>query len=311
MFTLIDGDPGEGKSQMTLSLAAALSNGRRPLDTRRTAHEKVLVYSAEDALDETLIPRLIAAGANLDNIYTRKGHFTFTDTEGGHGLALLDNDLAEVRPALVIIDPMVAYLGAGVDMYRANEVREFTTGLAERAEKHKAAIVAVRHLRKQGSGKDIYKAGGSIDFTGAARSELLLEHSKDGIPVVRHIKCNVGPLGPTLAYKLVNVEIAGEEGRPVETSRFEWLGPHEEADGVEVTRRTLRKGEQAHVYLLETLKNGPRPAQELLDGAAVRGIKEKTLRNAMGGVARSFKVGKSWVWELCPEGERDAMPLAA
>jgi AAA domain len=167
--------------------------------------------NAEDSLEHTIKPRLVKLGACLKDgrIIAPDRYFTFDE----EGLRWLQDIIKDKRPGFIIIDPLVAYLGAKMDMNAANKVREFSAAIAELAAKDHVAIVMVRHLKKARGGKAIYQGLGSIDFTGAARSELLVEYDEDaGVPVMSHIKCNVGPLGPSLAYK-------------IDAEGFQWLGP--------------------------------------------------------------------------------------
>jgi hypothetical protein len=160
-----------------------------------------LLLTAEDDLGATVKPRLVAAGANLHNIIARKSELTLDDQSSG--LMALDRHIEAVEPALVVIDPLVAYIGAKVDMYRANQVRELMTALAKRAEGFGVALVVVRHLRKGGGGKAIYAGAGSIDFTAAARSVLMVgTDAQTGNGVLVHIKCNVAKKARSLAYTL-------------------------------------------------------------------------------------------------------------
>lgn len=144
-LTLSEGDPGIGKSWKALALATAVSNGRGlPGETRQREPETVLLLTAEDGLADTIRPRLDALGADVERVHAIYGYAVLDD----EGLAELERHISDVNPALVIIDPLVAYMGAGIDINKANQVRSITAKLATLAEKHGAAILAVRHLTK-------------------------------------------------------------------------------------------------------------------------------------------------------------------
>ena len=104
----------------------------------------------------------------------------------------------------MVVDPLQSYLGAGVDLHRSNETRPIMDGMARLAEKHDLAILLLRHLSKQSGGKAIFRGLGSIDLTGAARSEMLAGSLPDG-PETRalvHIKSNVGRMADALGYAI-------------------------------------------------------------------------------------------------------------
>lgn len=312
MVTLISGDPGLGKSWMTMSIAADVSAGRPlPGSKVKMPPRRVLVMNYEDSLEHTVVPRLISLGANLDNVIFPDRYFPL-DPEG---IALMSDWLNEASVGLVFIDPIVAALGAKVDMHKANEVRAVMSALAEIAARSGAAIIAVRHLRKSGrgdSGKAIYAGLGSIDFTGAARSELLVEATKQGDRVVRHIKCNVGPLGPTLAYHYSSYTTEDKRGEPVQASRFEWLGLYEGTDvddtaGTHVFASPQR--DAAREWIRAYLAGGARLAVELNRDAQAAGFSLKTLKRAKEGIARSAHQEGVWYWELCPESGCGAEPM--
>lgn len=210
-LTIIEGDPGIGKSFITMSLASDLSQGR-PLwgeERGKRPPQKVLLLSAEDGLGDTIRPRLEAMDANLQEIVAFDEPFNLDES----GFSDLEDAIASIKPAIVIIDPLVAYTSGAIDMHRANQVREFMKPLAHLAEKYDCALVVVRHLKKgSGGGKALYQGLGSIDYTAASRSVLMVGINRDGTRVMAHVKSNLAKQGATLAYEL------GENGS------FRWLG---------------------------------------------------------------------------------------
>jgi len=213
-LTIMEGDPGIGKSFITMALAADLSQGR-PLwgqDRVAGAKQKVLLLSAEDGLGDTIRPRLEAMSADLHQIVAFNEPFNLHDS----GLASLEQAIDSVKPAIVIIDPLVAYTSGAVDMHRANQVREFMKPLAQTAQNYDCALVVVRHLKKgSGGGKGLYQGLGFIDYTAAARSVLMVGINRDGTRVMAHVKSNLAKHGHTLAYELA------------EDGSFRWLGKDE------------------------------------------------------------------------------------
>ena len=173
-LTLLEGDPGQGKSWITLAIATALSVGRGlPGEDETTTPSSILVMTAEDGLGDTVRPRLDSMGADVTRVYACENVEPFDE----EGLNLLEKRADDLRPDLIVVDPLVAYIGAGVDIHRANETRAVLARLAEIADQTQSAILAVRHLNKSSGGKAIYRGLGSIDFTAAVRSVLLAYRS--------------------------------------------------------------------------------------------------------------------------------------
>lgn len=174
---VIDGDPGLGKSSMTLDWAARVSTGARWPDQQDGCPPAgVLLLSAEDGLADTIRPRLDAAHADVSRVFA----FSAFDIDGeGERIerpATLPGDVARMARAietngigLVIVDPLMAFLAGSIDTHRDQDVRRALTALARVAEHTGAAVVLVRHLNKATGGEAIYRGGGSIGIIGAAR----------------------------------------------------------------------------------------------------------------------------------------------
>ena len=143
-LTIIEGDPGVGKSWLTYALATATAAGSGPAGWANSDAGNILMLSVEDGLADTIRPRLDLMRANVKRIFALLGALVFDDA----GLLQLEVAIIDYKPALVVIDPLVAYLGAKVDMHRANETRAVMARLAGIAERYGCAIVAVRHLTK-------------------------------------------------------------------------------------------------------------------------------------------------------------------
>jgi len=197
-ITLIDGDPGVGKSWLTQALAMGVSMGHG-IPRRIEEAGNVLFLAGEDGPEDTVRPRLESMGADLERIYLVPEVFTL-DHQGVKSLHWL---IEQTKPELVVIDPLVAYMGPKLDINAANETRSLMAPLAQIANEFNCALVCVRHLRKSG-GKRIYQGLGSIDMVGAARSVLSVSFDRE-IPVmrvVRDIKCNVAQTGHKVFYHL-------------------------------------------------------------------------------------------------------------
>ena len=212
-LTIIQGNPGEGKTYFAMRLAAACTN-RKPLPGMETLEPFNIIYqTAEDGLGDTVKPRLMEADADLEKVLVIDDRDT--------PLTLADERIArairENNARLVIIDPVQAFLGADVDMNRANEVRPIFRSLGDIAQATGCAIVLIGHLNKAAGTQSTYRGLGSIDITAAVRSLLFIGKLKDS-PTTRvliHEKSSLAPPGQSLAFSL-----GDEKG-------FEWIGAYD------------------------------------------------------------------------------------
>lgn len=285
--TLLFGPGGTGKSHITVEIASALSNGLPlPGQTMATTPQKVLMLSAEDEFDTVLVPRLIRQGANLNNVAFPADPFTLDAA----GLKRLEEYIREFAATIIFIDPIVSYMGGKVDMFRANEVRSFMGPLHQMAVRMQTTIIIVGHSRKSSEGEDFEKAMGSADFNNAVRSVLFATKTNEGERVMRHVKSNYAPLGPTLVYSFAE-------------DVFQWDG--EVIEDQTITRtagRTTRPAINAAIFLKTILKYGPVPSKEVELAAKDEKINLRTLARAKIGLAESFMTmenGKpKWFWKL-------------
>jgi hypothetical protein len=302
-LTLLEGDPGQGKSWLTTAIAAAGSRGCGLPGIAEFPPFRTLFLTAEDGLADTLRPRFAALGGDCDAALTFDQPLSLVVDDD---LAALAAALAAHRPRLVVIDPLVAFLGHSTDLYRANEVRSLLVPLIKLAEQHCCALLAVRHLNKAKIGRAIYAGQGSIDFTAAARSVMLAGSGAEngtGHALV-HIKSNLAPQGPTLAYRLTPE--FGWEGRSPLTADdlLAAAAPADEASAEE----------EACTFLRSILADGEiLPARLVLALARDAGISQRTLKRAkrkqgVRTVRRGFGAGSSWLWSLpgCEEGQKSA-----
>ena len=187
--TLVRGMPGEGKTMVLSSLVAALTNGD-PLFNEEERHEPVscIYQSAEDGLGDTIKPRLERGDAVQRKVWAineDQDPLSFTD-------ARIEEAIRDTGAGLMILDPLQAYLGANVDMYRPNEVRPVMTNLVNIAHRTRCAIVLVEHMNKVKGTSAITRGLGSMDITGAARSVLMIGKANDHSEEVylAHVKSN-------------------------------------------------------------------------------------------------------------------------
>ena len=287
-LTIIQGDPGDGKTTLVLNIAAKLSKGES-LDSDMNVQESVnVIYqTAEDGLADTVKPRLELAGADCEKI------LVIDESDKSLSMAdeRLEEALAKTGAKVLILDPIQAYLGGGMDMNRANEARDMTKRLGALAEKYQCAILLIGHMNKASGNKAAYRGMGSIDFFAVARSVLLVGRI-EGEPNTRavvQIKNNLAVFGHPKAFML------SETG-------FHWLGDYEiTADevlgGIAPKANKLEQAKQMLRELAETTNMVQ--SNEVFEMADEQGISKRTLENAKKELGiRAKKINNSWYWEL-------------
>ena len=287
-LTIIQGDPGDGKTTLVLNIAAWLSKGEG-LDNEMKLSEpvNVIYQSAEDGLADTVKPRLELAGADCERILVideKEKSLSMVDER-------LEKAIVRTKARMLILDPIQAYLGGGMDMNRANEARDMTKKLGALAEKYQCAIILIGHMNKAAGNKAAYRGMGSIDFFAVARSVLLVGRveGEPNIRAVVQIKNNLAAFGHPKAFAL------SEDG-------FQWLGDYEiTADEVlGGIAPKANKMEQAKRLLRElALTTDAIQSNEIFDMADEKGISKRTLENAKRELGiRARKINNSWYWEL-------------
>jgi len=319
-LTLIAGDPGLGKSFLTLDMAARVTTGRAWPDRTGELREPggVVLLSAEDGMADTVVPRLLAAGADLNRIIALPAvHQVRGNGRASARTFNLARDLPALEEAikrvgncrLVIIDPVTAYLGEA-NSHNNAEVRGLLAPLSAIAEQYGVAMVAVTHLNKSGAGPAIYRAMGSLAFTAAARAAWSV--SKDRNDPERRlllaIKNNIGPDAGGLAYRLTPVgdgttALVDWEPDPVRMSADEALATEQGDDNDD--GRTER--DDAADWLREVLRDGPRLVKELEHEAREAGFTIITVRRAksrIGVKSEKSGFGGAWQWILPPDSTK-------
>ena len=287
-LTIIQGDPGDGKTTMVLNLAAKLSKGEALDENMKVTEPVNVIYqTAEDGLADTVKPRLELAGADCERI--------IVIDESDKSLSMVDERLEQaiVRTGarLLILDPIQAYLGGGMDMNRANEARDMTKKLGALAEKTKCAIILIGHMNKASGNKAAYRGMGSIDFFAVARSVLLVGRveGESNTRAVVQIKNNLAAFGHPKAFAL------SEDG-------VKWLGDYEitvdevlggitpKANKMEQAKQMLRELAETQSAVL---------SNEIFDRANELGISKRTLENAKKELGvQTRKINNAWYWEL-------------
>ena len=290
-LTIIQGNPGEGKTFFAMQLAAACTNRKFLPQMEPFEPFNMIFQTAEDGLGDTVKPRLLSAEADLERV------LVIDDADNPLTLAdeRIENAIRENHARLVIIDPLQAFLGANVDMNRANEVRPIFRRLADVAQSTNCAIVMIGHLNKAAGSQSTYRGLGSIDITAVVRSLLFIGKVKSDptTRVIVHEKSSLAPPGQSLAFSL-----GDEKG-------FRWIGAYDIGTedllaGGEDSKTELKQ-EQAVKLIEEFLSEGKKVSiAEINKEAAERGISERTVRlvrNSMGDKIASERQGKDWwIW---------------
>ena len=304
--TIIEGDPGTAKSQLTIAIAAHVSTGLAWPDGAVCSAATVLMSNREDPEEEVQIPRLKAAGADLSNVIllsdSESGGFTIPDD-----VETLHKWCKDKGVKLFVLDPFEAFLSNAVDAYRNHHIRRALRTLESMAKDLDLAVVIVRHLTKDSQRSAIYRGTGSIGVIGAARAGYNV--SKDpGDPsrsILTAVKLNWAKPKPALAYKIQNMSWPTKEGELIETSRIIWDGELEvRADDLASTDPNLTSGEvsDAIAWLNGELGDGAKEVSKLFTAASQQGISKKALYRAArvtGIVKRKEGFGPDglWIWE--------------
>ena len=299
--SMIAGDPGVAKSHVAVCIAAtASSGGMWPASTRRATPGNVIIISAEDNAEDTIVPRLIAAGADLEKVFiladARDRLFDLTKD-----VARLGDKMEAIGGAsLVIIDPITAYLGKA-DANSNGEVRGILAVLARMAESYNTCVLGITHLNKDASKKPAYRITGSLGFSAAARTVFII--GKDRAHPKRRI---MAPLKNNLANDTEAFAFAVETvflDKGIKTSRVVFEDQVHIATADEVLIEKSEGGgdalKEAKDFLKVVLGDGPLEANSVQAKAEEAGISKKTLDRAKTALGiRSYKDGDRWHWRL-------------
>lgn len=286
-LTIIQGNPGEGKTTLALWIAAICSQGQALPGMESRDPINILYQTAEDGLGDTIKPRLMSAGADLSRI------LCIDETE--RSLSLFDSRIEQAvkstNAKLLILDPLQGYLGRDVDMNRANEIRDVLKRLTLIADQTGCSIVLIGHLNKAVGTNSAYRGLGSMDFRAAARSVLLVGRMKKdpGVRVIVHDKSSLAPEGKSVAFS-------------IEDGALHWVDGYDK-----ITAEDLLNGgpantkvEQTERLVRERLSEGPAPVKEIQSIVKQAGISPRTLDIAKKNMhdVISRKEGGHWKWVL-------------
>ncbi len=308
--SMIAGNPGLGKSQITASLSAIVSiGGQWPVDLTPCKTGNIIILSAEDDVADTIRPRLEAAGADLTKIYildairiqSDDGKETLAPFNLKTDLYALESMVRDIGSvALIVIDPITAYLGT-TDSHKNAEIRGLLSPLSDMAGRHESAIVCVSHLNKGGNSDAMMRITGSLAFVAAARAAYLVAQDEDR-RVFLPMKNNVGNDKTGLAFTIEGADL----GNDILTSRVVWHDDVVNMSADEVLTKSIDPEERnalddAKLFLKDLLTNNPTPAKQVYKEADQAGHAKRTIQRAKD--ALGIKSGKTrfdgqWQWSL-------------
>ena len=297
-ITMLDGDPGLGKSWCSYAIAASVTKGiSLPGDNRKLKPSSVLLLTAEDDPADTIRPRIDSVGGDATQVEVLSGCIN-SDGQERH-LSLVDNlgalekAFSRKKFSLLIIDPLNAYLGGGIDTYNDADIRTVLAPLNKLAAKYRVAVLCIRHLTKTKGGNALYRGQGSIAYIAAARmAHLVAKHpDKSNIRVIACTKVNIAKPPKSMSFEIDDLGV------------FHWRGEVDidadaliQASCVNVKDSTL---EDAKQFLFDLLWDNPLSAKEVFVQGEDAGFSRRTLERAKKDMKiTSKRNGKSWAWQL-------------
>ena len=323
-LTLLVGNPGLGKTLLTTTVASILSTGGLwPVDSTRAPSGSVIFLSGEDDPADTIRPRIEAAGGDLCRVRILEGTISGYTGEGQPGLRMFDlqqdihalsEELAKIPDVVaIIIDPITAYLGGGIDSHKNAEVRSVLTPLISMIARHNVALIGVSHLSKGGGQEALLRVIGSIAFVAAARSAFLVasDPQDKSKRLFLPLKENLGPPSGGLAFRIEGATIQSPKGT-IETARIAWDPNPVTLAADEVLRPSQPPTDsvlgQAMEWLRWTLRESTE-AQVVYARAKELGISQITVRRAAEklNIEKRKMFGKNgqWLWYLPAQGAQD------
>ena len=296
-ITIIQGDPGDGKSTFALNLASIISNGAElPLAKHRALQSIVIYQNSEDGKEDTIVPRLKACKADLERVaYIEETWDILSLTDDR-----IEKVLQETGARLLILDPIQAYLGNGTDMNRATDIRPIMSRISKVAQQYKCAVVLIGHMSKASGSKGLYRSLGSIDIPAAARSVLLVARTKPmgSERILAHVKSNLAPLGESILFNI-------EKGSNITWLRKSKLTAEQVLSG---NIEEVQSKEERAISVLYDLLTEEREvsAEQVKEYFEKLGVSIRTLNRAKAklGIKSTRKDG-SWYWSLGDKYEDD------
>lgn len=318
-ITILDGDPGLGKSTLLAAWAALVTRGEALWDGTPQPERGVILLSAEDDPHDTIRPRIEAAGGDLDRVMLinelpetdkdgnplyyptgdiQKRLFNFPDDS-----LLLEQAIEHMNAGLVVVDPLFGFLSPDVKVNSDPDIRRALNPLALMAQRTGVSVILVRHLNKSGGVNSLYRGGGSIGIIGLARIGLLLGRSKrdEKMRVLAGTLNNIGPLPKSLGFYLESVEGTGVAmmsfvGEVNESANDLLIGEIEDQTDAD-------EADECVDWLRDLLTAGPREKADVMKQGKNRGFSERAIKKAKSKLNIKSNPGGfqgSWLWTLPP-----------
>lgn len=285
-ITIVQGDPGEGKSTFMLNVAAMVSRGAALPDGSSLPDPITVVYQcSEDNVADTIKPRLIAANGDCSKvayIVEDQSALTFEDDR-------IEKVLEQTNARLLILDPIQSFLTQDGDMQSASRMRLILGRLSDIAERRRCAIVLVGHLNKMGGGKQLYRGLGTIDIAAIARSVLLIGRDKidPSLRYMQPIKSSLAPEGSAIAFSF------DADGG------IQWHGSYDVCDDDYSDVHPENRRDMIASLLCSVLQEKDYPSSEMLELLSEAGIPKRTAMRVKSDVGiESIKKGNAWFWHL-------------
>lgn len=286
-ITMLQGDPGEGKSTLIIHIAAILTKGGYLPDGQKINKPEMVIYQcSEDGKGDTIKPRLEQAGADCNRVAFIKednGELTLEDER-------IKNAIIQIGAKMAVLDPIQAFIGHNGNMANAVKMRETLSKLSKVAEETNCAIILVGHMTKTNGGKQIYRGLGSIDIAAAARSILMVSRDKED-PWKRYmfpVKSSLAPEGEPIGF-----ELDKEKG-------FHWIGKCQiDIEELLTVERSTAKKDIAIKYLQTMLATEDLPSTYIYEKMKEYGISKRTVQEAKKiAEIKAYKKGKNWYWHM-------------
>jgi len=287
--SILDGNPGMGKSFLTLAMTAGVTRTGKFGDISVARKGRVLLLNDEDDPSRVLRPRLAAMGADIDMIRVIDSAFTLDE----EGMDILRRQIRSYDPTLVVIDPLTNFIGGKVDMYRPNEANAFMRPLHRLAKEFDIAILIARHLRKQASDNAMHMGQGSMAFGGAVRSGMIVtpHPTQADWRALAHYKASYSKEAVSEAFEICTPSKGG-------AARVVWRGPVEMSANELVAQSSVQDSmlDRAMRALEDYLTPGPAKAREVIAAMKKKGVQERTLDRAKKklGVVSGKGPGSKW-----------------
>jgi hypothetical protein len=328
--SMIVGDPGLGKSQIISNMSATITNSATWPDDSTCDGGNVYILSAEDKADDTIVPRLIAANADLAKVHiiesvkrkSRNGTHSEDQFSLDTDLNELDNKLSQLPAAAIFIDPITAYLGK-TESHNNAAVRGLLSLVSKLAEKHNTAVICVSHLNKNNMSDPIARVTGSGAFVAASRAVFVVVGDKDddNQRLFLPLKNNIGGDKLGLSFRVEPYAISSDNNAEITISKISWICCNITTTVEEAMSRQQEGGakystSEAQNFLNELLSKGEMPVTEILKLADDEGLSTKSIRKAgkkLGIISRKNGAGKGAAnyWSLPSTKHTQTFPSSA